>query len=749
MNDTSWPENNNQYLGASLEWLRLRLQQLLPKSSTPAAKPGNFWSWKTPSGATDKNAVLDQQIQQAADKRKQRATVDLQPALISLGTVFGLSDFELEIVLLCAAMELDPAISGLLAQAPSNQGRSYPTFALAMDLFDAPAWDAMAATRPLRYLRLLEINQPGATSLTSSALRLDERIVNYIKGLNWIDERLLSYGALVTGEPLLSGSQLASAQTVLTQIQQIGATSAPVVQLLGADPDSSLALAQTVCHGLNHQLFRIGASELPSQIAELESFARLWQRESLLLSLGLYIDASQLDSASAEAAALHRFLQKQAGLVFVGLSDTPLRWSGHSYIAEIGKPSSAEQYNSWLTLLKPVLSLELAVDNARSLAGQFDLNLEEMQSAVQQVVNAAKDNSRIDADPLSGQLWDACGNLTRPRLDALAQRLDAKATWDDLVVPDEAARLLRQIAGQVSVRHQVYEEWGFNLKMNRGFGISALFAGPTGTGKTMAAEVIANELRLDLYRIDLSAVVSKYIGETEKNLRRLFDAAEQGGAILFFDEADALFGKRSEVKDSHDRYANIEINYLLQRMESFGGLAILASNMKSGLDPAFMRRLRFIVDFQFPSVNERKIIWQNAFPQADPTSGFKGVPVDTALDYERLARFNLSGANITSIALNAAFLVAKANEQKVTMAHILDATRSELRKLEKPVNEAEFRQLAVVATNFLPPGENRVRAGSTDDTTAFRQNANPLEPPASSTPAEEPNATAIVTQGTP
>ena len=273
--------------------------------------------------------------------------------------------------------------------------------------------------------------------------------------------------------------------------------------------------------------------------------------------------------------------------------------------------------------------------------------------------------------------------MTRPRLDALAQRLDPKATWDDLVLPTEQTTLLRQIAHQVGQRHMVYEAWGFADKMNRGLGISALFAGDSGTGKTMAAEVIANELRLNLYRIDLSAVVSKYIGETEKNLRRLFDTAEDGGAILFFDEADALFGKRSEVKDSHDRYANIEINYLLQRMEAYRGLAILATNMKGALDPAFMRRLRFIVNFSLPAVSERKLIWQKVFPPQMPKD---------ELDYDRLARFNITGGNIYSIALNSAFIAARDTSKKVTMPIVLAAARTEFRKLDKPINEADFRQ---------------------------------------------------------
>jgi SpoVK/Ycf46/Vps4 family AAA+-type ATPase len=282
---------------------------------------------------------------------------------------------------------------------------------------------------------------------------------------------------------------------------------------------------------------------------------------------------------------------------------------------------------------------------------------------------------------LRDRLWKACLVSTRPRLDTLAHRLEPRVTWDDLVLPPADLRILQQIAEQVAHRSTVYEKWGFNRKMSRGLGISALFAGDTGTGKTMAAEVIAMHLRLDLYRIDLSSVVSKYIGETEKNLRRLFDAAENGGAILFFDEADALFGKRSEVKDSHDRYANIEINYLLQRMEAYRGLAILATNMKSALDPAFMRRLRFVVNFPFPGAVERKAIWQKVFPANVPQSG---------LDFDRLSRLHIAGGNIYNIALNAAFMAARANGL-VSMPMVLEAARAEFRKLERPINENDFR----------------------------------------------------------
>jgi SpoVK/Ycf46/Vps4 family AAA+-type ATPase len=266
-------------------------------------------------------------------------------------------------------------------------------------------------------------------------------------------------------------------------------------------------------------------------------------------------------------------------------------------------------------------------------------------------------------------------------LEALSQRIVTLATWEDLILPELQMGMLRQLAAQSRHRMKVYEEWGFAARGRRGLGLSALFSGPSGTGKTLAAEVIATELGLDLYRIDLSAVVSKYIGETEKNLKQVFDAAESGGVLLLFDEADALFGKRAEVKDSHDRYANIEVGYLLQRMESFQGLAILTTNVKSTLDKAFQRRLRFTIDFPFPDAGQRAAIWTRAFPEQVPRAD---------LDPSRLATLNMAGGNIRNIAINAAFLAAEEGTA-VRMPHILQATRLEAAKVERPLVEAEIR----------------------------------------------------------
>jgi SpoVK/Ycf46/Vps4 family AAA+-type ATPase len=309
--------------------------------------------------------------------------------------------------------------------------------------------------------------------------------------------------------------------------------------------------------------------------------------------------------------------------------------------------------------------------------GQFDRLVSQFDFSTAAIRTTA---TGLLGDKSESNLWHACRLRGRPRLEDLAQRISSSATWADIVLPASQMSTLQTIALQLRQRARVCDDWGFAEQSNRGLGLSALFTGPSGTGKTLAAEILANELELDLFRIDLSAVVSKYIGETEKNLRRVFDAAEEGGAVLLFDEADALFGKRSEVKDSHDRYANVEISYLLQRMEAYRGLAILTTNMKEALDPAFLRRLRFVVQFPFPDQTQRAEIWRKIFPAKTPTD---------SLDIDTLSRLSISGGNIRSIALNAAFTAAGADEP-VRMNHLLGAARLEYEKLEKPLTEAEL-----------------------------------------------------------
>jgi hypothetical protein len=601
------------------------------------------------------------------------------PALIKLSQLLKLSPFERNVLLLCIAMELDVRIASLCAYAQGDPDKRYPTFSLALVLFDDPEWEMMSPKRPLRHWHLIEINQPASLPLTVSPLRADERIVNYVTGLNTIDDiddRLVLCLAPLEGDGKqteLPHSQRMVVQSIVHYWQETKLQSLlPLIQLVGLDTSSKQLVAYNAAVMCSRYLFRIPLEMLPSQPAELETLARLWQRESLLFPIMLYLDAQETEPAAEHLLSLNRFLAHCDGFFFLSVREA---WShlGRAHLAlDVAKPTTAEQKTAWTMALGGTVS-----DSPALLSGQFNLNL----TTIHHIARSQSDKAAGDPATLPDRLWDACRASVLLRLDTLAQRLAPKVTWNDLVLPREEMEMLEQIANQVKQRNKVYEEWGFSARMNRGLGISALFSGESGTGKTMAAEVIAHSLRLDLYRIDLSAVVSKYIGETEKNLRRLFDAAEDGGSILFFDEADALFGKRSEVKDSHDRYANIEINYLLQRLEVYRGLAILATNMKNALDSAFTRRLRFSVTFPFPSAPERKRMWQQVFPPNTPTEG---------LDHDRLARFTLTGGSIHNIALNAAFLAAQAN-MPVTMPTILTAMRAEFRKMERPLNEIEFR----------------------------------------------------------
>jgi hypothetical protein len=716
MSDDDWQDANSHYLTASLHWLRLKLGGRRMPEQTPAVSSNTL-----PTTAPEKSSSLferlrsgskvgessgqplslpapniDSLLEDAAQARANAADLVTPPALVLLARCFGLTAFERDVVLLCVAAELDPDFGALSAAAPSAGGRAYPTFALALQMLDEPTWEALAPHRPLRYLRMLELNQPGSTPLTAAGLRVDERIVNFVKGLNVLDERLTALLSPVVPAAsadaaglsgVLAPSQQTQVDDIVNRLHVDGeGRPLPTLLLLGIDVASKHDVAFQVGARLNRHLYRVALQDLPGLRSDLETVARLWQRENLLLPLALYIDAEELDVGGNDKAATLQWLlgKGDLGLVFVGLRERPASNLDNSYAITITKPTTQEQRDGWASLLADRGTD--APSAAALLAGQFDLSLRDIALAARQAKASRGDNT------LPQQVWQACCNLTRPRLDLLAQRIEARATWDDLVLPAEALGLLRQITSQVRGRYQVYEEWGYAKKISRGLGISVLFSGESGTGKTMAAEVLANDLGLALYRIDLSAIVSKYIGETEKNLRKLFDAAEQGGAILFFDEADALFGKRSEVKDSHDRYANIEINYLLQRIEAFSGIAILATNMKSALDAAFMRRLRFIVNFPYPGVTERKQMWEKALAPK--------VPRD-ALDFERLARFNLSGGNIQSIALNASFAAALRDSrdgqpQTVTMPLLLTATRNELRKLDKQINDAEFRSMLAI-----------------------------------------------------
>ena len=639
----NWSDANQQYLMARLLLVREALAQYVAKNEE----------------ADEHREMLLDALESAGNNLPGPAAID------RLCAAFNLSAFERDVLLLCAGMELDASFAELCAAAQTDPHRAYPTFSLALAGLPEAHWSAISPAGPLRYWRLLELG--AGDTLTRSQLRIDERVLHYLAGVSGLDARL--QGLI---EPIQLHTTLAASHQELGRqianlwLQSNDATSWPIINLCGEQPGANEAVAAYACQLSNVRLNLLRAVDIPTAVAEREALSRLWEREAAFGSGALLVDCDELENVRT----LNSFLENVRGMLFVTSREPVRLWRRRIVRFDVRKPNANEQKALWEESLNADGNLD---GQLNLLVSQFSLDSQTIHT-VSSLTNASSSDSVLLDD-----LWNACRTQARSRLDDLAQRIEPFASWDDIVLPESQRRTLRDIAAHVRQRSKVYESWGFAARGERGLGISAMFAGVSGTGKTMAAEVLANELQLDLYRIDLSQVVSKYIGETEKNLRRVFDAAEEGGAILLFDEADALFGKRTEVRDSHDRYANIEVSYLLQRMESYRGLAILTTNMKSVLDTAFLRRIRFIVHFPFPDMVHRAEIWRRIFPAETPTEN---------LDTTKLARLNIAGGNIRNIALHAAFLAADAGKP-VDMRHLLHAARGEYAKLEKPLTETE------------------------------------------------------------
>jgi ATP-dependent 26S proteasome regulatory subunit len=596
-------------------------------------------------------------------------------ALTVLQDAVGLSAVERDAVVVALAPELDGTFRNLYAYLHDDPALRAATPRLVADLFGwslPEVWELSDQTAPARRFRILTPADGGMT------LRLDARMVAFLRGSNEPDERLRGCLEPLSDVPLPCVHHGLARRLVdwLSDPDRRGGHR--VVNLLGPPGQGREAIAVAVAHALGLSCLRVHPVRLA--VRHDAEFSRLIDRETLLLPAALYVDepGEAVDDPGLAAAA-GELLDELGGLLFVG-GQARHRGGPPAVAVPVPLLDPRDRTRLWRSALGRD---ELAPHELADLAEQFPLGPDSIVRAVGEARALIELGAgRTGPGPGRAELWAACRTTAGRDLDELATRLRPAAGWDDLVLPDRVQRLLRDIAAQVAARPRVYEEWGFGSRLARGRGITALFSGPSGTGKTMAAEVLAGHLDLDLYRIDLATVVSKYIGETEKNLRRVFDAAEQGGAILFFDEADALFGKRTEVSDSHDRHANVEVSYLLQRMEDYAGLAILATNRKADLDAAFLRRIRFVVAFPFPPAADRRRIWRTVWPAGTPLA---------ALDYDALARLEVAGGNISTIAVNAAFLAAFADEP-VGMGHVMRAARNEYDKLDRRPTRSEFGQ---------------------------------------------------------
>lgn len=586
--------------------------------------------------------------------------------LDALTACFSLTSFERDVVLLTAAKELEPTTAARCAAACGDPERAFPTFSLALAALAEPHWSALTPIAPLRRWRIVELDD--AAGLTTTRLRLDERILHFLLGSPYLDARL--HGQLrrtPVPEALTPSYDLAANRLAE------GWTNGALVEVTGGDLRSRADLGAAAAARSGLGLYSMSAEDVPTDPAERDRLSRLWQREAILLPAALLVEAGELDRD--QRAATEAFLAGAAVPVVVS-SEDPLR-SERTYGARVTVPrlDDEEQLGLWAGAFEEI---DLDVGELRSLVAQFQLPPHVVRSAAATVRRRLPHEDELDAAELA---WRAGLDEARIGMDELGRRIEPQAGWDDLVLHERQTGVLREIVAHVRQRATVHQEWGFGATLRRGLGVTAMFAGGSGTGKTLAAEVMAKELGLDLFVIDLSQVVSKYIGETEKNLRRVFDAAERGGALLLFDEADALFGKRSEVKDSHDRYANLEVSYLLMRMEAYRGLAVLTTNMKNALDTAFLRRIRFVVDFPFPAEDERAEIWRRVLPPQAPVKD---------IDPSLLAQLTVAGGSIRNIALSGAFLAAEEGD-RLQMRHMLAAARTEYLKLERSLTPTEVR----------------------------------------------------------
>ncbi|MFM9595526.1 ATP-binding protein [Streptomyces scabiei] len=585
-----------------------------------------------------------------AEAAARRAQPEHPTPLDEVVAGFGLSDFERAVLLLAAGPELSAATA---ADIEAAGGDPRPTFGLALSVLPEPHWGAVTPVAPLRRWHLIQLVDPS--SPTRSPLFVPERVLHHLVGAGHLEAELAA-----VARPVIQAYDVPGAPSLRAAAADTAAAWAegrPVV-LSGPQPPNLTAVASVAARSAGGQrLYVIDAADLPPAPTDRERFLRLLERESVLSGCAWAIDLGQ--ARADDAAALLRALPGVDVPVVVLADGAEVHLPERAARVDVPRLPVAERVTATTAALRRHCPPGAVPDEAASAvaANVFDLSVPDIEAAAEDVARGRP-------------LWEACRARAHSGFAGMAQVIEPRASWSDLVLPDAQLAQLRALVAAVRHRGRVLDDWGFARRTVRGLGTSALFAGPSGTGKTLAAEVIAHTLRLDLVVVDVSRTVDKYIGETEKNLARVFEAAEDSAAVLLFDEADTLFGKRTEVRDSHDRYANLEVGYLLQRMESFRGLAILTTNNRSALDQAFLRRLRVVVTFPYPDETARAALWSRAFPA--------GTPAADGLDPRRLATVDLPGGGIAAAALTAAYLGAERGE--VTEEDVTTATRWELGK---------------------------------------------------------------------
>lgn len=687
-----WQLANREVVTLGLNWLAtimeaeiVRLRASAPteryRSESAMSDLAADWLLRDLKGTATSATPRDNAdvAQRAYDTKRKEMLCAGQPAAIDkLVEAFGLSAFDKDVLLLALAPRLEAGFQALFGYLHDRLSLSHPSPHLALNLLTGPRDDAvrqLAAQRlapdaSLRRFGLIRVGgdliNEGAAAL--NAITLDERIADYLVGIDHLDRRLA--GCLRSVAPVrLPKSRVDS---IADLDRSLGQARRPPVVFVGPPGSGRRAAAAELAR---HQGLSVTELIPDRWLAALQSTGatterngfNLLTREAVLTRQAFLVDAGR--RGEGEPSVAWRFAEtvlEGAELPLYVVAEEPPSSSASAVVHRVPGLSDKERGEVWRGALGDGVCRPRDIE---TVSAQFRIG----PQAIAAVASSIRRQSADRTGPVQGdRLWEACREACGPAIAGLAERIEPRFGWNDLVLPEPVMQDLRALAAQIPGRAEVLGRWGFARRWGEA-GASALFAGASGTGKSMAAEVIANALELDLYRIELSGVVSKYIGETEKNLQRIFQAAESSGAVLLFDEADAIFGKRSEVKDAHDRYANIEVGYLLQAMERYRGLAILSTNMKSNVDQAFFRRFSYIIDFPRPDQQARERIWRLAIPAQTPTQG---------LDLARLAKMDLAGGSIVRIALNAAYLAAGAGN-KLSMDDILQAAAAEYRKVEK------------------------------------------------------------------
>ena len=645
----------------------------------------------------DVDERLRARTREVTERERETLVAGGELALVTLAERFGLDRRHRDVLLVALAPELDLKYETVYAYLQDDLTQKRPTAGMALRVVGGTVGSEtderglLTPGSPLLAGRLLGLTG-GERPLLSQPVTVDRAVTAFLLGEQRLDPPLAGIAELVEPEAVLPGLEAPQATADASPVERLPVDRrtrerlGAISERLGDDPPAMLSLSGPYGSGRAAAAGALaGDDQLLVADAEAISPEMAGETLSLLCRAARLHDAVILlrnvpadsEEGTIGPAALFDRLDEHPGPVVLSGSEglSPRLGAGlddHEFATvSFERPAFELRERLWEQVDLPA--------EPRGLASTFNFTPGEIADAAETA------RSLATGEPTAADVYEACREQSRDRLGEMARQIEPTHGWDDIVLPDDRLRQLRTVAAHVEHQGQVFSEWGFEERFSLGTGVNIMFAGPSGTGKTMAAEVLATETGLDLFKIDLANIVSKYIGETESNLERVFDEAQSSNAIVFFDEADALFGQRSEVSDAHDRYANVEVDYLLERMEEHDGVVVLATNLRENIDDAFRRRINVSIEFPLPDQPAREQIWKQVFPEATPVG---------ELDWTFLSSFDLTGGGIKNAALSAAFLAADEGTG-VEMSHAAQALWRELRKggqLIAPEDFGEYRE---------------------------------------------------------